>query len=73
MKLTIDFVHGIVPEPGEVVATTRSTYLVLDARKVEGKHPHRWRLEVERLDEEPPVGTTVHPFRWYSRGRGKKQ
>lgn len=47
-------------------------YRVLAARKMNSKHPHRWRLELLVVDQIPgdadPTGY-VHPLVFYPRGR----
>lgn len=58
-------------EPGHaIVTTTGRTYLVVRARRqARGKHTGRWHLRCLVVDGAPLPGTTIHPLRWYRRGR----
>lgn len=59
-------------EPGHaLVTTTGRMYVVVEARRQErGKHRGRWHLRCLVAGDELPEQTTVHPLRWYKRGRG---
>jgi hypothetical protein len=61
----------VLVAPGDaIVTTTGRTYVVVEARRQKrGAHVGRWHLRCLVGDELPPVGTTVHPLRWYKRAR----
>lgn len=61
-------------DEGDVIETsTGRRYLVTAARWVQGRSPH-WLLDtiVMATDDTNPDGATVHPLRWFPRGKRKR-
>lgn len=61
-----------VVEAGDYVVTAAGTsaYLVLRARRMRSRHPHRWALRCLRVAPDAvPADARVHVLHWYPRPR----
>lgn len=67
-RITYDAAAGVTPEAGDVLATIiRSRlWLILEARRVHGRHPNRWALRCEKVMAAD--GARLLPLLWYPRG-----
>lgn len=65
----LSYDHPGVVAPGDVVRSEAGAcWLVLGARRVQGRYPDRWSLDCVRLDPaEVPADAVVHPLYWYPR------
>ena len=77
-RVTYDADTGVVIRLGDLLVSTRTTYVVLDARKMKSKYPNRWALGVAPIGEveggkypvcTPAPGRQSHQLRWYPRKR----
>lgn len=69
-EVSLGYWSGAQVEPGDVIETaaTGRRYLVVDARRTQGRDPH-WALRCLVLGPDDVADGVVHPLHWFPRSR----